>query len=464
MKLTTNLVRRLADLETPVSLYLKLRRHFDRPVLLESNDAEGPENNRSVIGLDPLASFQVQNGQLRISRVGETPEERPLTEKDDVPELLWAFMQGMDRELAPDYEGFNGLIGHTSFDGVQYFDTLRFDQGKRRFELPDLSYTLYRFIITVDHFKQEMFFLENLPEGEESQLDRLDYLLKASPLHGTPFTSVGEERSNLSDEEFRQLVETGKHHCRVGDVFQIVFSRQFERDFEGDEFAVYRVLRLVNPSPYLFFFDCGDYKIFGSSPEAQMVLRDGVATVNPIAGTYKRTGDRERDTELAQELLNDPKENAEHTMLVDLARNDLSRHCTNVRVERLKQVQYFSHVIHLTSRVKGDLPAATNPIRIFGDTFPAGTLSGAPKYRALQLIDQHEQQNRGFYGGGIGIIDFNGNMNQAIVIRSFMSYQNTLFSQAGAGIVVHSDAESELQEVNNKLGALNKALSLAEGL
>ena len=462
MKLTTRVVKRLADLETPVSIYSKLRQHFRNAVLLESNDAEAPVNNRSIVGLEPMAQFRVQNGKLFVQSVETDGKERDLTENDDVPALLWDFMQSMDRELAPNYEGFNGLIGHTSFDGVQYFDTLKFDADKRKFDLPDLNYSLYRFVITVDHHKQEMYFLENLPEGEESQLSRLDYLLKATPLHPQGFEQRGERRSNLTDAQFREMVETCKHHCRIGDVFQIVPSRQFQQDFAGDEFAVYRVLRLVNPSPYLFFFDCGDYKIFGSSPEAQMVVRRGVATVNPIAGTYKRTGDPDEDRKQAEALLEDPKENAEHIMLVDLARNDLGRHCTNVRVERLKEVQYFSHVIHLVSRVSGDLPAGTNPVRIFGDTFPAGTLSGAPKYKALELLNGMENQNRAFYGGGLGIIDFNGDMNQAIVIRSFMSYQHTLYSQAGAGVVVSSDAEKELQEVNNKLGALNRALELAE--
>ena len=461
MKLTTRVRRRLADMETPVSIYAKLRQHFRNPALLESNDAEAPVNNRSIIGLEPLATFRVQNHHLYVQNVGAAATDRALTAEDDVPELLWAFMQNMDRELAPDYTGFNGLIGHTAFDGVQYFDTLKFDAGKRRLDLPDLNYTLYRFIITINHHAQEMSFLENLPEGEESQLDRLDYLLSSTPLHPIGFQRTGERRANMTDAQFMELVERGKHHCRVGDVFQMVPSRRYAQDFEGDEFVLYRTLRKVNPSPYLFFLDCGDYRIFGSSPEAQMVVRGGVATVNPIAGTYKRTGDHTEDARLAQALLQDPKENAEHIMLVDLARNDLGRHCTNVRVERLKEVQYFSHVIHLVSRVSGDLPAGTNPVRIFGDTFPAGTLSGAPKYKALELLHEMEPENRAFYGGGLGIIDFNGDMNQAIVIRSFLSYRNTLYSQAGAGVVVSSDAAKELAEVNNKLGALNRALDLA---
>lgn len=261
-----------------------------------------------------------------------------------------------------------------------------------------------------------------------------------------------------------ELVRTGKHHCQIGDVFQIVFSRQFSQQFKGDEFNVYRVLRSINPSPYLFYFDYGSFKILGSSPEAQMLIREGVARVNPIAGTYRRTGNNEVDAIKARELAEDPKEVAEHIMLVDLARNDLGRHATNVRVKKLKEIQFFSHVIHLVSTVEGDLEPGANPIQIFGDTFPAGTLSGAPKYKAIELINQYENQNRGFYGGSIGMLGFNGDITQAIVIRSFLSKDNTLFYQAGAGIVAASQEESELQEVNNKLGALKRALKEAEGI
>ena len=279
-----------------------------------------------------------------------------------------------------------------------------------------------------------------------------------------PFARSGEERSNLTDAQFRELVSKGKHHCRIGDVFQIVLSRQFRQDFTGDEFQVYRALRSINPSPYLFYFDYGDYRIMGSSPEAQLVIRDGKARLNPIAGTYRRTGDAERDRLATERLLADPKENAEHVMLVDLARNDLSRHTREVTVRSLREVHYYSHVIHLVSTVDGRLEREDEAVRIFGDTFPAGTLSGAPKYRALELINQYENQQRGFYGGAIGFIDFDGGMNQAILIRSFFSQDNTLYYQAGAGVVAASDEESELQEVYNKLGALTKALGKAEGL
>ena len=458
--LQTRTVTRLADLHTPVSAYLKLRDRYREPVLLESNDAQDPENCHSFLGLDPLAAFQVKAGTCRIEWPGGRVERFSLENPRTVPDRLQDFV----RRFAPSARDscFNGLFGHVSFDGLQYFDTLAFDPAKRRIDLPDLRFSLYRFILIFDPFRDALTLRENRLPGEPSRLEEVLRCLDAQRLPAFPFRRVGERCSNLSDAEFKKLVEVGKRHCQRGDVFQIVFSRQFAQAFEGDEFQVYRVLRSINPSPYLFYFDYGNYKIFGSSPEAQMVMREGVAQVNPIAGTYRRSGDRLQDAEKARELAADSKERAEHIMLVDLARNDLSRHAQGVQVRQLKDIQYFSHVIHLVSRVEGELLPGTNPVRVFADTFPAGTLSGAPKYKALQLIDRYENQNRGPYGGSIGFIDFEGNINQAIVIRSFLSYRQTLLSQAGAGIVVDSDPEKELQEVNNKLGALQKALEQAE--
>lgn len=257
-------------------------------------------------------------------------------------------------------------------------------------------------------------------------------------------------------------MKKAKEHCFRGDVFQLVLSRRFFQNFKGDEFNVYRTLRSINPSPYLFFFDYGDFKIFGSSPEAQLIVQDGKAEIHPIAGTFKKTGDDKKDLISAKELAKDPKENSEHVMLVDLARNDLSRNGTNVVVEKNREIQFYSHVIHLVSKVTCKMKTTTNTFRVVADTFPAGTLSGAPKHKALQLIDKYEKIKRNFYGGAIGYMDFNGNFNHAIIIRSFLSLNNQLHYQAGAGIVADSIPESELQEVYNKLGALDKALIQAE--
>jgi anthranilate synthase component 1 len=461
VKLQTVLKKRLADTVTPVTLYLKLRAHFDRPVLLENNDFGQAESCFSYIGLDPIANFTVKSGVITKSYPNGEKDTENLVNPTDVPAIFQSFINQFDAEEIKAAGIVNGFLGHTSFDGVQYFDTLKFDADKRRFDTPDINYSLYRFIIAFNHFKNEMYLMENIPDGK-SKLNKLERLIQNQAFNTFDFELVGEESSNITDEDFRELVRKGKYHCKIGDVFQIVLSRQFQQKFKGDDFQVYRVLRSINPSPYLYYFDCGDYTIFGSSPEAQMLIEGNTATVNPIAGTYKRTGNDEQDAQGAKDLAADPKENAEHIMLVDLARNDLGRHCEKVEVKSLKEIHFYSHVIHLVSKVDGRLEDNTNPIQIFADTFPAGTLSGAPKYKALELINKYENQNRSFYGGGIGLIDFNGNMVQAIVIRSFMSKDNTLYYQAGAGIVIDSVPENELQEVNNKLGALKKALIEAE--
>lgn len=462
IKIKSTVKRYLADLLTPVSLYLRVRDQFTEPVLLESNDFRSKEDCTSFLGLDSIASFQVKSGLIQ----RQLPNGKNITDQVDSPQkvsqVMNEFIGGFDINYEQPYNGFNGFFGHTNFDAVQYFDTLTFDSEKRKTDIPDIRYTLYRFVISINHFKDELIVIENIPEGEESQIEKLELLLKNQKVGTYQFRIKGEESSNLTDDQFKDLVTAGKHHCQIGDVFQIVFSRQFSQSFQGDDFNVYRTLRSINPSPYLFYFDYGDYKIFGSSPESQMVIKGDIARVNPIAGTYKRTGDLEEDAQRGIDLSKDVKENAEHIMLVDLARNDLSRHCQNVAVKQLKDIQFFSHVIHLVSKVEGTLEADSNPVQIFGDTFPAGTLSGAPKYKALELINQYENKNRSFYGGAIGFIDFNGDMNQAILIRSFLSKDNILHCQAGAGIVVDSVEEKELQEVNNKLGALKKALIEAE--
>lgn len=460
----TKVTKRLADVITPVSLYLKVRDHFNNPVLLESNDFRSRENCFSIIGLEPIASFIVQNQTITTQYPNQKIKNTPIVNPESVVPTFNAFIKQFDIQNTNLPPLVNGFLGHTSFEAVQYFDTLKFDASKKVHDIPDINYQLYRFLIVINHFKDELFIIENMPEGDISQTEKVLTLIESQNFGTYDFETQGEAGSNMTDQAFKDLVTLGKHHCQVGDVFQIVFSRQFSQDFKGDEFNVYRVLRSINPSPYLFYFDYGTYKIFGSSPEAQLVIEGKEASVNPIAGTYRRTGNDAEDAIQATALLDDPKENAEHIMLVDLARNDLSRHTKNVRIKALKEVQYFSHVIHLVSKVIGDLEEDNDSFDIFADTFPAGTLSGAPKFKAIELIQKNESQLRGYYGGAIGFINFNGNINHAIIIRSFLSKDNTLYSQAGAGIVVSSNEENELQEINNKLGALTKALKMATEL
>jgi len=459
-KIKTRVKYTLADQTTPIGLYLKIRDRYHNAVLLESTDFRSRENCFSYIGIQSISSFELKNNTVHLTISDYEKQFNP--NQGEVPDIMNEYLGGFQVEGDTDPSIFNGLFGFTAYDGVRYFDTMKLNAEKTTHSIPDLRYDLYKFVVALDHHKDQMIILENTFEDEESEIDSFSQELLEGLAGVFSFTREGQEESNLTDEEYKEMVTIGKQHCQVGDVFQIVLSRKFSQGFKGDDFNVYRALRTINPSPYLFYFDHGNYKIFGSSPEAQLVIKNGVASINPIAGTYKRTGNDVEDEAKAAALSKDKKEIAEHIMLVDLARNDLSKHTNEVKVNQFKEVQFFSHVIHLVSNVQGRLNGISNPFRIFADTFPAGTLAGAPKYKAIELIDQYEKQRRGFYGGAIGLIDFNGNLNHAIVIRSFLSQGNTLHYQAGAGIVAVSDEESELQEVNNKLRALKNALEEAE--
>ncbi|MGM5630140.1 anthranilate synthase component I family protein [Apibacter raozihei] len=451
----------LADLQTPVGLYLKIRDVFPESALLESSDFHGGEDSSSFIALDPLAKIIVQDHQVttEVNGAAQVQElEKPLPEVFD--EFLKSFHIKGDNPTK-----INGFFGYTSYDSIRYFEAVDPVNTKlENAEVPELYYIFYRFILVINHLKNDLTIIENVPQGESSKMEQLEALLLNNNFASYNFKIKGPENSFITDEDYRESVRKGIEHCKRGDVFQIVPSRCYSQNFAGDDFKVYRALRSVNPSPYLFYFDFGSFRIFGSSPETHCKIAKGRAYIDPIAGTYKRTGDDEKDRVLSEKLLKDEKENAEHVMLVDLARNDLSRNCHDVKVDFYKSVQYFSHVIHLVSRVSGTVDPGKDSISVFADTFPAGTLSGAPKVRAMQLIRDIEKHMRGIYGGCIGYIGLDGDLNQAITIRSFLSKNNTLYYQAGAGIVSKSDPEAELQEVNNKLGALKKAVDLAETL
>ncbi|RZF58430.1 anthranilate synthase component I family protein [Sphingobacterium corticibacterium] len=464
-KLKTNYRKILADTTTPVSIYLRLRDTFPNSLLLESSEYHSRDNNISYICCEPIAGITLDKEHLRIIEPSAKPVYKSANEIN-LREEVSAFRKQFSQS---DIEGVNvissGLFGYFTFDAVEHFEDIALTAGTHSArEIPYMQYHVYRYVIAIDHFRNQLYIFENLLTDESSDLDRLEYLIQNKNFPEYNFKRQGEEASNMADEDFRSLVEKMKQHIQRGDVFQIVPSRAFSTPFAGDEFNVYRALRSVNPSPYLFYFDYGDFKLFGSSPEAQLTIKKGEATIYPIAGTFKRTGDMEKDEMIAEELKNDPKESAEHVMLVDLARNDLSRHCTHVKVKSYKEAQYYSHIIHLVSKVSGKLNPTSNPFDVVGDTFPAGTLSGAPKHKALTLIDRYEGLQRSFYSGAIGYMGFNGDFNHAIMIRSFLSKQNVLHYQAGAGIVLDSDPEKELQEVNNKIAALRRALEIAETL
>lgn len=456
----------LADIYTPVGIYLRLRDRFRDTILLESTDHQAAENSWSFIGVNAIAGIEVTATGIETKLPNGKPEKIALSGGQRLPELLWDFMQRFEISGTAQASVFaQGLYGYFTFDAAQRFEKITFKKTPDAVnDIPMARYRLYQYVIAINHFKDELFICENKVAGLESERDVIESLLKSKDVPVYPFQKVAGETANINEATYIEAVKRGIRSCYRGDVFQIVLGRRFQQSFRGDEFAVYRALRSINPSPYLFFFDYGDYKLMGSSPESQLIIKEGKAIVHPIAGTFRRTGDAEVDAQKAAELLQDAKENAEHVMLVDLARNDLSTVCSNVHVASYRQVHYYSHVIHLVSEVQGQVPKNTNPFEVLAKTFPAGTLSGAPKYRAMQLIDDIETTARSFYGGAIGFVGFNGDCNHAIMIRTFLSKNNTLVYQAGAGIVAASVPENELAEVDHKLNALKQAIATAETL
>jgi anthranilate synthase component I len=464
--INTTCKKLLADVFTPVGIYLRLRDRFRDTVLLESTDHHVAENSYSFICINAVGGIEISSAKSIDSKLpGQKPEKIEIKNKSDVPQLLSDFMQRFevaDSEIK-EAKFAQGLFGYTTYDAVQFFESLTpGTSSDKPAAIPLMRYRLYQYVIVINHFKDELVICENVITGLESDLAAVESLIYSKDVPVYPFKAKGKETSNTTDDEYKEMVKKGIQSCHRGDVFQIVLSRRFEQGFTGDEFNVYRALRNINPSPYLFFFDYGDYKLMGSSPEAQLIIKNGKAVLHPIAGTFRRTGNDETDHEAAALLLTDKKENAEHVMLVDLARNDLSRVCDDVIVKQFKEIQYYSHVIHMVSEVTGKVRKDSNVFELLAKTFPAGTLSGAPKIKAMQLINEYEPTARSFYGGAIGFVGFDGSCNHAIMIRTFLSRNNTLICQAGAGVVAASKPESELQEVNNKLNALKKAIEVAQ--
>ncbi|WP_306013487.1 MULTISPECIES: anthranilate synthase component I family protein [unclassified Allomuricauda] len=459
--LKTHYKKILADTITPVSVYLKIRDKFPNSILLESSDYHANDNSFSYICCNPIASIKVANEIITQRFPDGTKKEIAITPETDVTQVIHNFGQ----QFKTTQNGFkfiyNGLFGYMAYDAVRYFEDVEISKKEDSAHIPDIYYAVYQNIIAINHFKNEAYLFAHC-YNTESNVEEMEQLFSVRTFASYNFTKQGKPESNLEDEDYKDQVALAKKHCQRGDVFQLVLSRRFKQKFKGDEFNVYRALRSINPSPYLFYFDYGDFKIFGSSPEAQLIVKDGKAEIHPIAGTYKRTGNDEKDAELAKKLAQDEKENSEHVMLVDLARNDLSRNGNTVYVETYREVQYFSHVIHLVSKVTGQKKEDSTTMKVVADTFPAGTLSGAPKHMAMQLIEKYEKTSRSYYGGAIGFMDFEGNFNHAIMIRTFLSKDHELYYQAGAGLVAASNPDDELQETYNKLGALTKALEIAE--
>ncbi|MBQ7442852.1 MAG: anthranilate synthase component I family protein [Bacteroidaceae bacterium] len=459
----------LADLYTPVGVYMRLRDLYPQSTLMECADYHDAASSRSFIGIDPIASVAVGHGVATVAFPDGSCEKHEVGAAYTVADAIHALTDSLHVE--GDHAAAMGLFGYTSFNAVRYFEDIAVkDETQSENDAPDVLYTLYKVVIVFDHHNSQLTVVEMVPtdaaHGQQNPavLNDVVRAINRNSAREYGFHAVGDVTSTLTDDEHRANIRRGIGHCLRGDVFQIVLSRRFVQRYEGDDFRLYRALRSINPSPYLFYFDFGGFRIFGSSPETHCRIEGRRAYIDPIAGTTRRTGDAEADRRAAEFLRSDAKENAEHVMLVDLARNDLSRNCHDVRVDYYKDIQYYSHVIHLVSRVSGELDAGRDPIQAFIDTFPAGTLSGAPKVRAMQLISEYEPHNRGAYGGCIGVIGLDGSLNQAITIRTFVARGGELWFQAGGGIVAKSDVEYELQEVNNKLGALRRAIVAAESL
>ncbi len=449
-----------ADTITPVEVYLKIRDIYPNSLLLENSDYMLANNNYSFICFNQIGYIKIKNNEITFSYPGEASTSEQLSKNEKVSDVIHQYLDRFETSKSDFKFLNNGLFGFMSHESVKYFDSINIE-NKDDFDIPDIYYGLYQNIIAISQYNHEAHIFCNTIDNS-SNLESIEAILNNKSYSVFSFKKDGQPESIITDNEYLEYVKKAKDHCKRGDVFQLVLSRRFMQKFSGDEFNVYRALRSINPSPYLFFFDYGDYKIFGSSPEAQIIIKDGKSEIHPIAGTFKRTGNDEEDHITATELAKDPKENSEHIMLVDLARNDLSRSGNNVKVEKNREIQFYSHVIHLVSKVTAILKKNIKPFKVVEDTFPAGTLTGAPKHKALELIEKYEKVNRNFYGGAIGYIDFNGNFNHAIIIRSFFSQNNILNYQAGAGIVIDSVPEKELEEVKNKLGALDKALNDAE--
>jgi len=453
----------VADTITPVSIYLKIRDKYPNSILLESSDYHTNDNSFSYICCNPIASIKIENECIE-THYPDGSRQKTTTNDSDVIGAIKTFSESFEVDETDTFKFIhNGIFGYIAYDAVRYFEDISISKKPDSLNIPDVFYAVYKNIIAINHFKNEAYIFAHCYQ-ESSNIEEILQLIQTRQFSSYKFESHGDISSNLTDESYKSQVALAREHCARGDVFQLVLSKRFSQRFSGDEFNVYRALRSINPSPYLFYFDYGNFKIFGSSPEAQLVVKEGKAEIHPIAGTFRRTGNDLKDAELAEALIQDDKENSEHVMLVDLARNDLSRHGSEVVVENYREVQFFSHVIHLVSKVTGKKFANTDTMQVVADTFPAGTLSGAPKHMAMQLIERYETTSRRFYGGAIGFMDFKGNFNHAILIRSFLSKNHQLFWQAGAGIVAKSNAEDELQEVYNKLGALTKAIELAEDI
>jgi anthranilate synthase component 1 len=486
---TQTLIREInADLETPVSLYLKLRGD-GASFLLES--VEGGERiaRYSFIGVQPRVEYILRDGQIEIKENGKT---RVIPLDDDPTRFLQEEMRRFSTERLPNAPRFTGgLVGYLGYEAVRYFEpTLKSKMmhasttptaslpaqrpGLHSARIPDGIYLLADTVIAFDHARRSIFLIANVLDGDvETANQKLDQIAERiqQPLPAANKTNItpSEIRSNMTQEIFEAMVCDAKEHIAAGDIFQVVLSQRFTRETSVEPFDVYRAVRRLNPSPYMFFFDFGPVDgeplfIVGSSPEMFVRLEGRTASLRPIAGTRPRGADVNADASLAEDLLADPKERAEHVMLVDLGRNDLGRVCEygTVKVSDFFTIERYSHVMHIVSHVEGALRRGLTSFDLVRAAFPAGTVSGAPKVRAMEIISELEPDARGAYAGMVGYFGFDGAMDTCLAIRTMVGRGRTVSVQAGAGIVADSDPATEFQETVNKASAMLRAIDIAE--
>jgi anthranilate synthase component 1 len=454
-KIYSNSTDMLSDTITPISVFLNLRDVYKSVSLFESSDYNSKENSKSFICVNPLVTLKVNNGEL------QNIESDKLKSKTKFSSIQDLQCQTSEYEFVNfDLQKYNGFFGYFSYDSIKYFESVKPKVKTKYEDVSEIYFSIFEYIIVFDNFSNRAQIIANSFEDVETDFSSILIEVYKHSFYKSQFKLTDEEKVSNTNGEFLTNVNKAKGNVRKGDVFQLVISRCFSQTYLGDDFQVYRELRALNPSPYMFYFNMEKAKVFGTSPEAQVKVTNGLAEIHPIAGTVKRSKDIDKDLKSTRELQANPKENAEHVMLVDLARNDLNRTCKNVKVTDYKKIQNFSHVIHMVSKVTGEV-VGDDSLKTFAQSFPAGTLSGAPKYRAMELIQDYETDNRGFYGGAIGQICPNGDLNMAIIIRSCLSQNNTLNYQAGAGVVLDSIPELELKEVDNKIKAVRTAIQMA---
>lgn len=472
-----------ADLETPVSVYLKLMDGGGASFLLESVEGGEQVGRYSFVGVDPRGLISLHGRQVRDVREGKTVQERALAEDEDILDVLRAELQRFRPADLPGLPRFSGgAVGYLGYDVVRYFERLP-ETAEQVLDVPDAVFMLADTLVVFDHARHRLLILSNARvngDVEAAYVEAIQRIERVSerllrPLPAVPQLRWGARRngegeneltSNMTKERFEEIVARAKEYIAAGDIFQVVLSQRLSRRTPAHPFAVYRALRMLNPSPYMFYFDFGahDMQVIGASPEMHVRLEDGVASVRPIAGTRPRGADAAEDEVLQEELLADPKERAEHVMLIDLGRNDLGRvsEFGSVHVHDLMVVERYSHVMHMVSHVEGRLREDLDAFDLMRATFPAGTVSGAPKVRAMEIIEELEGQRRGLYAGAIGYFSYDGSMDTCIAIRTMLMQHDTIHVQAGAGIVADSDPSREHEECLNKARALAVAVARAE--